>query len=99
MALRARCARIALLAVAFAWGARLAGRTRERRLLQAEASAERVERLLVGQPGLTLIANAPNPAGAALLRGRFIDGQINPLKLLAGAAVPTAVALLCLKVL
>ncbi len=49
--------------------------------------------------GLTLIANAPNPAGAALLRGRFIDGQINPLKLLAGAAVPTAVALLCLKVL
>jgi len=54
-----------LLAVAFAWGARLAGRTRERRLLQAEASAERVERLLAGQPGLTLIANPAGRVAAA----------------------------------
>ena len=49
--------------------------------------------------GLTVIANAPNPAGAALLRGRFADGQIAPLGLLAGAALPTVVALVCLKVL
>jgi predicted cation transporter len=49
--------------------------------------------------GLTVIANAPNPAGAALLRGRFADGQIAPLGLLAGAALPTVVALLCLKFL
>ncbi len=48
--------------------------------------------------GLTVIANAPNPAGAALLRGRFADGQIAPLGLLAGAALPTLVALVCLKV-
>ncbi|MFN5618796.1 MAG: sensor histidine kinase, partial [Brevundimonas sp.] len=41
------------------------GRTRERRLLQAEASAERVERLLAGQPGLTLIANPAGRVAAA----------------------------------
>ena len=33
--------------------------------------------------GLTVIANAPNPAGQALL-GRFFDGAISPRKLLAG---------------
>lgn len=49
--------------------------------------------------GLTVIANAPNPAGGALLRGRFANGQIAPLGLLAGAALPTVVALACLKVL
>jgi hypothetical protein len=38
--------------------------------------------------GLTVIANAPNPAGQALL-GRFFDGAISPLGLLAGALVPT----------
>jgi hypothetical protein len=41
--------------------------------------------------GLTVIANAPNPAGQALL-GRFFDGAIHPLGLLAGAAVPTVIA-------
>lgn len=40
--------------------------------------------------GLTVIANAPNPAGQALL-GRFFDGAIHPLWLLAGAAVPTLI--------
>ena len=49
--------------------------------------------------GLTVIANAPNPAGAALLRARFADGQIAPLGLLAGAALPTVMALVCLKAL
>ncbi len=43
--------------------------------------------------GLTVIANAPNPAGQALL-GRFFGGAISPLGLLAGAAVPTVIALL-----
>ena len=42
--------------------------------------------------GLTVIANAPNPAGQALL-GRFFDGAISPLLLLAGALVPTAIAM------
>jgi hypothetical protein len=41
--------------------------------------------------GLTVIANAPNPAGQALL-GRFFDNAVNPLKLLAAALVPTLIA-------
>lgn len=42
--------------------------------------------------GLTIIANAPNPAGIALLRGHFQDGQVSPLKLLLAALGPTLVA-------
>ena len=41
--------------------------------------------------GLTVIANAPNPAGQALL-GRFFDQAVHPLYLLAGAVVPTLIA-------
>jgi hypothetical protein len=41
--------------------------------------------------GLSVIANAPNPAGQALL-GRFFDDAINPAYLLAAAAVPTVIA-------
>jgi hypothetical protein len=41
--------------------------------------------------GLTVIANAPNPAGQALL-GRFFEGSITPTGLLAGAIVPTLIA-------
>lgn len=42
--------------------------------------------------GLTVIANAPNPAGAALLRRGFRDESIGALGLLAGALAPTAIA-------
>ncbi|NYT62940.1 putative Na+/H+ antiporter [Alcaligenaceae bacterium] len=42
--------------------------------------------------GLTVIANAPNPAGFSILKGTFPDGAISPLKLLAAAALPTLVA-------
>jgi len=42
--------------------------------------------------GLTVIANAPNPAGVSLLRRGFDDESIGALGLLAGAAAPTAVA-------
>jgi hypothetical protein len=42
--------------------------------------------------GLTVIANAPNPAGVALLRGGFQDGTVGAGFLLLGALVPTAVA-------
>jgi hypothetical protein len=42
--------------------------------------------------GLTVIANAPNPAGVALLRKGFRDESIGALGLLAGALAPTAVA-------
>jgi hypothetical protein len=41
--------------------------------------------------GLTVIANAPNPAGQALLR-QFFEGAISPLRLLAGAVAPTLIA-------
>ena len=41
--------------------------------------------------GLTVIANAPNPAGQALL-GRFFDGAILPVGLLGAAVVPTLIA-------
>ncbi len=41
--------------------------------------------------GLTVIANAPNPAGQALL-GRFFGGAVMPLRLLLGALVPTLIA-------
>ncbi len=44
--------------------------------------------------GLTVIANAPNPAGAALLKHGFADESINALGLLGGALGPTAVAAL-----
>ncbi|NYE61293.1 hypothetical protein FHW58_002500 [Duganella sp. 1224] len=44
--------------------------------------------------GLTVIANAPNPAGVALLRRGFQDESIGTLGLLAGALAPTAVAAL-----
>lgn len=42
--------------------------------------------------GLTVIANAPNPAGVALLRAGFRDGAISIGGLLCGATLPTIVA-------
>jgi hypothetical protein len=48
--------------------------------------------------GLTVIANAPNPAGQALL-GRFFGGAISPLGLLAGAIGPTLIAAVVFRVL
>ena len=49
--------------------------------------------------GLTIIANAPNPAGASILKGGFPDQAINAGGLLLAALAPTAIAMLCLKVL
>lgn len=42
--------------------------------------------------GLTVIANAPNPAGVALLKRGFDDESIGAGELLAGAVVPTVIA-------
>jgi hypothetical protein len=42
--------------------------------------------------GLTVIANAPNPAGVALLKHGFEDESIGAGGLLLGALLPTAVA-------
>ncbi|PIF16587.1 Na+/H+ antiporter NhaD/arsenite permease-like protein [Acidovorax sp. 30] len=49
--------------------------------------------------GLTVIANAPNPAGASILKEKFSDGVINPLGLLLGALPPTLVAVIAFQVL
>ena len=48
--------------------------------------------------GLTVIANAPNPAGQALL-GRFFEGSILPLRLLLAALLPTLIAILAFRAL
>ncbi|QDZ26914.1 putative Na+/H+ antiporter [Noviherbaspirillum sp. UKPF54] len=45
--------------------------------------------------GLTVIANAPNPAGFAILRESFDEQSINPLTLFLSALGPTAVAAAC----
>jgi hypothetical protein len=44
--------------------------------------------------GLTVIANAPNPAGQSILASYFRDG-VSPLGLAAGALLPTAIMVLC----
>lgn len=49
--------------------------------------------------GLTVIANAPNPAGLSILRGHFHDEAVNPLKLFLAALGPTAVAALAFRLL
>lgn len=49
--------------------------------------------------GLTIIANAPNPAGIAILRGHFDDEAVNPMGLLVAALIPTTVAALAFKLL
>jgi hypothetical protein len=47
--------------------------------------------------GLTVIANAPNPAGQALL-SRFFSGAVAPLYLFLGALLPTLIAVLAFRV-
>jgi hypothetical protein len=46
--------------------------------------------------GLTVIANAPNPAAFAILKDRFEDQSINAFGLLAAALPPTGIAIACL---
>ena len=46
--------------------------------------------------GLTVIANAPNPAGYSILRDSFSPNGISPLWLFVYALLPTAVAMSCL---
>jgi hypothetical protein len=49
--------------------------------------------------GLTVIANAPNPAGFAILKSTFDDGSINPGWLALAAAPPTVVAIAAFQLL
>ncbi len=43
--------------------------------------------------GLTIIANAPNPAGIAILKSNFHEGAVSPLGLFLAALLPTMVAI------
>ncbi len=49
--------------------------------------------------GLTVIANAPNPAGYGILKDSFGPDGISPLGLLKGALFPTFIAILCFELL
>jgi len=49
--------------------------------------------------GLTVIANAPNPAGFAILRSKFDEQSIHPLGLLIAALPPTLVTIIAFRVL
>jgi hypothetical protein len=51
------------------------------------------------QAKYALVANAPNPAGFAILKGTFDDGAISPLWLALAAAPPTLVAIAAFELL
>lgn len=44
--------------------------------------------------GLTVIANAPNPAGQSIL-AKFFTGGVSPAKLVLGALIPTIIMYIC----
>lgn len=70
---------------------------------QVDGLSEEFKRALVAGAvtggGLTIIANAPNPAGFAILRSKFEGEAISPLGLLAAAIPPTLVAVLAFRLL
>ncbi len=49
--------------------------------------------------GLTVIANAPNPAGFGILKETFGPDGINPVRLFLYALIPTIIGVLCLLLL
>lgn len=65
----------------------------------SEASKYALVAGAVAGGGLTVIANAPNPAGFAILGDSFGKEGIKPLRLFLWALTPTAIAIFCLLVL
>jgi predicted cation transporter len=49
--------------------------------------------------GMTVIANAPNPAAFAILKDSFNEQAISPLGLALAALLPTIVAIVCFQLL
>lgn len=49
--------------------------------------------------GLTVIANAPNPAGYSILNKKFSGSIVSPLYLFLSALGPTIVAIICYKII
>jgi Na+/H+ antiporter NhaD/arsenite permease-like protein len=47
--------------------------------------------------GLTVIANAPNPAGISILREHFSNHVVNPIYLIYAAIIPTVIAILAFR--
>jgi di/tricarboxylate transporter len=45
--------------------------------------------------GLTVIANAPNPAGYGILKDSFTDSAISPVGLFLAALLPTIIVMIC----
>ena len=66
--------------------------------IRAEALQYAVVAGAVTGGGLTVIANAPNPAGQSILNKHFKNG-ISPLGLLLGALIPTIIMAICFMVL
>ena len=70
---------------------------------QVEGLSEAFKRALVAGAvtggGLTVIANAPNPAGFAILRGSFEHETIDPLTLFLAALPPTLIAVAAFRLL
>ena len=67
-----------------------------------ELSAEKKYYLVAGAVtggGLTVIANAPNPAGFGILKGNFGEDGISPIGLLKAALLPTGLALVAFRFL
>jgi hypothetical protein len=65
----------------------------------AEASRYTLVAGAVVGGGLTVIANAPNPAGFGILSDSFGEDGIHPLKLFTNALIPTVIAGLCFRFL
>lgn len=68
----------------------------------AELDAESKYALVAGAVaggGLTVIANAPNPAGFGILRESFGNDGINPVRLFFWALIPTIIGIISLLVL
>ncbi|MEO5969632.1 MAG: putative Na+/H+ antiporter [Bdellovibrionia bacterium] len=45
--------------------------------------------------GLTVIANAPNPAGYSILQRCFGEKGIDPVKLFLAGLIPTVISMMC----
>ena len=68
-------------------------------LLRAQALEYAVVAGAVTGGGLTVIANAPNPAGQSILSKYFGAGGVSPLGLLAAALIPTLIMAACFMIL
>ena len=62
----------------------------------SEASKYALVAGAVAGGGLTVIANAPNPAGFGILKDTFGPDGINPVRLFLYALIPTLIGMSCL---